>query len=106
MQSPVKLWRNQKKIASLVGKTGKIVSWTVVRVPPAGFSDQAPYPVVVVELEGGTRITAQLVDPTTASGQVGKEDLIGKRVITMIRRVVLPNSEGVIPYGIKVKRLW
>lgn len=97
MQSPVKLWRNQKKIASLVGKTGKIVSWTVVRVPPAGFSDQAPYPVVVVELEGDKRITAQLVDWRP------EHLLQGQRVVTVIRRVVLPNSEGVIPYGIKVK---
>jgi len=54
MLSPVKIWRNQKKTASLIGKTGKIVSWTVIRVPPADFTDQAPYPVVLVELtEGG-----------------------------------------------------
>ncbi len=105
MQSPVKVWRNQKKTAGLVGKTGKIVSWTVVRVPPAGFSDQAPYPVVVVELEGGKRIMAQLVDPSTGSGQVGMEDLMGLKVITVVRRVVQPSTEGVIPYGIKVKPL-
>jgi len=105
MHSPVKLWRNQKKTASLVGKTGKIVSWTVVRLPPAGFSDQAPYPVVVVELESGRRITAQLVDPSTGSGQAGTEDLMGLKVITVVRRVVQPTTEGVIPYGIKVKSL-
>ena len=107
MHSPVKVWRNQKKIASLVGKTGKIISWTIVRVPPAGFSDQAPYPVVVVELEGSKplektqdkRIVAQLVNWE-------KKDLeIGKRVVTVIRRVVQPSTEGVIPYGIKVKPL-
>ena len=105
MHSPVKLWRNQKKTASLVGKTGKIVSWTVVRLPPAGFSDQAPYPVVVVELESGRRITAQLVDPSKRSGQDGTEDLMGLKVITVVRRVVQPTTEGVIPYGIKVKSL-
>ncbi|MEK7119865.1 MAG: OB-fold domain-containing protein, partial [Patescibacteria group bacterium] len=62
MQSPVKIWRNQKKVAQLVGKTGTIISWTMIRVPPAGFSDQAPYPVAVVKLNEGVRITAQLVD--------------------------------------------
>lgn len=100
MQSPVKLWRNQKKIASLVGKTGKIVAFTLIRVPPAGFSDQAPYPVVVVALDEGLqgkRITAQLVDwqPEHLAA--------GQQVVTVVRRVIHPNTEGVIPYGIKVK---
>ena|SRR3989344_6284123 len=103
MNSPVKIWRNQGKIASLLGKKGVIISWTMVRVPPAGFSDQAPYPVVLVQLEG-KRIMAQLVDPPVG-GQVGKKGLIGMKVITVIRRVVQPSTEGVIPYGIKVKPL-
>lgn len=97
MLSPVKIWRNQKKAASLIGKTGKIVTWTVVRVPPADFTDQAPYPVVLVELINGKRITAQLVD-------FDQENLKrGQKVGTVIRRVIKPNNEGVIPYGIKVK---
>lgn len=98
MQSPVKIWRNQKKIQSLLRKKGKIVSWTIVRVPPAGFSDQAPYPVVVVALESGT-IIAQLVDYQE------KHLAFGQEVVTVIRRVTQPNTEGIIPYGIKVKPL-
>ena len=97
MISPVKLWRNQKQIAELVGKTGSIISSTLIRVPPADFTDQAPYPVVIVELEGGERITAQLVD--WEEKHLG----FGVRVITVVRRVIKPNAEGVIPYGIKVK---
>lgn len=85
----------------MLGRTGKIISWTIVRVPPADFTDQAPYPVVLVELDDG-RITAQLVD-LPAGRQVGKGILVGMRVITVVRRIVKPNSEGVIPYGIKVK---
>ncbi len=97
MQSPVKIWRNQKKIGSLIGKEGKIVSWSIIRVPPGGFSDQAPYPVVVVALTGGVRITAQLVD-------YEKEHLIfGQRVRIVIRRVTQPDPDGIIPYGVKVK---
>ncbi|MBI3342852.1 OB-fold domain-containing protein [Candidatus Gottesmanbacteria bacterium] len=97
MLSPVKLWRNQKKVAELVGKTGRIVAWTMVRVPPADFTDQAPYPAVLVELDGGGRITAQLVDWEE------KHLKIGQRVVAVVRRVIKPNTEGVIPYGIKVK---
>lgn len=99
MQSPVKIWRNQTNIAQLLGKTGKIISWTLVRVPPGDFMDQAPYPVVLVELEGGKRIEAQLVDwdPTHLA--------YGTKVKTIIRRVMRPDPDGVIPYGIKVKPL-
>lgn len=97
MLSPVKIWRNQKKIASLLGKTGTIVSWTLIRVPPSGFADQAPYPVALVELDGGGRIMAQLVDFEE------KHLKFGQKVMTIIRRVTQPSLEGVIPYGIKVK---
>lgn len=100
MQSPVKLWRNQQKVAQLVGKTGKIVAFTRIRVPPADFTDQAPYPVVLVELDKGGRITAQMVDWEE------KHLNAGQKVLTVVRRVVKPNTEGVIPYGIKVKPLW
>lgn len=96
MQSPVKIWRNQKNIAKLIGKTGKIVSWTVIRVPPADFMDQAPYPVVLVELESKERIAAQLVD--WQPGHLA----FGVAVRCVIRRVTHPDPDGVIPYGIKV----
>lgn len=76
------------------------MSWTLVRVPPAGFSDQAPYPVAVVKLATGIRITAQLVD------YLPEHVTVGQHVVTVIRRITEPNVEGIIPYGIKVKPLW
>lgn len=99
MISPVKLWRNQKQVAQLVGKTGRIIAWTVVRVPPADFTNQAPYPVVLVELNEGLRITAQLVDWQEMHLKAGQ------KVVTVVRRITKPSTEGVIPYGIKVKPL-
>lgn len=99
MMSPVKIWRNQTYTKQLLGKTGTIVSWTLVRVPPAGFAEQAPYPVVLVALTTGERIEAQLVDWHEA-------DLaFGVSVITVVRRVMQPDLDGIIPYGIKVKPL-
>ena len=97
MLSPVKIWRNQKKIKELLGKAGKIVSWTLVRIPLAGFSDQAPYPVVIVELENNKRITCQMVDFDN------KELRTGQKVLTIVRRITEPDADGIIPYGIKVK---
>jgi uncharacterized protein len=96
-QSPVKIWRNQKHIANTLGGEGKIVSWTIIRVPPAGFSNFAPYPVAVVDLVKNGRITAQLVDWT-------ESDLaVGRKVRVVVRRICEPTMEGVIPYGLKVK---
>lgn len=97
MESPVKIWRNQKNTAKLLGKTGTIVSWTIIRVPPGEFMDQAPYPVVLVEFEDGTRIEVQLVDWQE------KQLTFGSKVQTVVRRVTHPDPDGVIPYGIKVK---
>lgn len=99
MNSPVKIWRNQKNIASLVRKIGTILSWTIIRVPPADYNDQAPYPVVLVEFENGMRYTCQLVDYDE------NHLAFGQKVITIIRRVTHPDQDGVIPYGIKVKPL-
>ncbi|MBI5018917.1 OB-fold domain-containing protein [Candidatus Gottesmanbacteria bacterium] len=99
MQSPVKVWRNQKNVAGLIGKTGFILSWTIVRVPPGGFTDQAPYPVALIELSDGKKITCQLVD-------YDENDLVfGQKVVTVVRRVTHPDGDGVIPYGIKAKPL-
>jgi len=83
----------------MLGRGGTIVSWTVIRVPPGGFSSLAPYPVVVVDITGGGRITAQLVD-------WNESDLaVGRKVRVVVRRISEPSTEGIIPYGIKVKPL-
>jgi uncharacterized OB-fold protein len=95
MISPVKIWRHQKKIAQLLGKEGKIISWTVIYVPPVGYESEAPYPVVLVELESGGRMVGQLVDWQR------KNLRVGQKVRAVYRRIRSPDLEGVIPYGIK-----
>jgi uncharacterized OB-fold protein len=39
---------------------GRLVSWTTIRRAPAGYPVTAPYDVVVVELDGGIRVTGRL----------------------------------------------
>jgi len=80
----------------MLGREGKIISWTIVRVPPTGFSSLAPYPVVIVELSDRKRISAQLADWTA------RDLAFGARVRVVLRRISEPSTEGVIPYGIKV----
>lgn len=97
MTSPVKIWRNQKKITRMLGRYGRIISWTLIRVPPGEFSYQAPYPVAIVRLTGGRKIITQVVD-------CHDSDLVfDRKVITVVRRTFKPDTTGLIPYGIKVK---
>jgi uncharacterized OB-fold protein len=99
MLSPVKIWRNQKSIAGLVGKTGTLVAWTVIRVPPAHYSAQAPYPVVLVRLGDGHLVTCQFVDWNE------QHLIVDQPVRLVVRKVVEPTEDGIIPYGIKAKPL-
>ncbi len=97
MNSPVKHWRNQKKITELVGKTGKIVTFTIIRVPPAGYSDQAPYAVAVIDFGATDRVSCQIVDCELT------DISIGMTVRLTVRRVKTPGIDDVIPYGIKAR---
>jgi uncharacterized protein len=97
MTSPVKIWRNQKKIVSNIGKIGKIVSFTVINISPDGFCDQAPYPVALIKLDNGEKLTAQVVDYKL------NDIKIGRKVVTVLRRLRKSKDDEVIPYGIKVK---
>ena len=97
MISPVKIWRHQKKINTVLGQEGKIVSFTVVRVAPLEFKQQAPYPVVIVRTKEGKKLVGQLVDWEK------KHLKIGQKVKAVYRKIKEPTPEGVIPYGIKFK---
>lgn len=97
--SPVKLWRRQKDTATLIGKKGKILNWTIIRVPAKSFADQSPYPVVIVKMQNGENMIGQLVDWQ-------QQDLIiGKEVISVLRRLRTGEKEDVIYYHIKFKPL-
>ena len=49
------------KDIKLNGK-GKIVTYSIIHVGPEAFEEQVPYPIAIVELEEGPRVTAQIVD--------------------------------------------
>lgn len=92
-----KIWREQKKYKKYLGKTGKILSWSIIRVAPAEFENFTPYPVAIVKLDSGEKLTGQIVDWE-------KNDLkTGQKVEVVIRRLKEPAKEEVIEYGIKFK---
>ena len=46
-------------IASFPGQ-GRIVTFTVIRYPPIGFEDQAPYVVAIIDLNSGPRVIGRV----------------------------------------------
>lgn len=86
---------NMKQI-KLKGK-GKIVTYTIVYVAPEHFETQAPYPIAIIELEEGPRVTAQIVDcdPQKVS--------IGIPVEFTFRKIQEDGYIGAIYYGYKFR---
>ena len=81
-------------------RNGKIVTYTVVRVPPAGFTEQTPLPIALVELDNGVRMMVQIGDVANP------DDLgIGMPVRLEFRRVSSDGEAGVILYGHKAVRV-
>jgi len=39
---------------------GKIVTYTVIRYPPKGFENQAPYVVAIIDIENGPRVIGRV----------------------------------------------
>jgi len=74
---------------------GSIYSFAIVRQAPEDFKRQMPYVIAQVELDEGTRLTAQIVN-------VNPEDVeIGMRVRACFRKIKEFGQGGVIVYGYK-----
>lgn len=74
---------------------GRILTYTVIRVAPSQFSDQAPYAVAIVELNGGVRITTQITDCEF------DKLAVGQRVRLEFRRIQKDGAAGILCYGYK-----
>ncbi len=88
---------NQKdSAAGARGTFGRVYSHTLVREAPDDFARQAPYRLALVELDDGSRITAQLTD-------VDGEIAIGDRVEMTTRKLTTDGERGMIVYGYKFR---
>ena len=75
------------------------MAFTVVRSPPSGFEEMAPYIVGVVELEDGTRIFSQITDCEAEDLRVGME------VEYVVRKIASDEDSKLIVYGYKFRPL-
>ncbi len=76
---------------------GKLYSYTTLRQAPAGFENQAPYSIGMIQLDEGVMVEAQLAD-------VNGDDLeVGMRVEMVTRKLREEGEAGVIVYGYKFR---
>jgi len=85
--------------AVVLPRDGKVVTFTIVRVPPAGFTEQSPLSIALVELSNGVRIMVQIGDVEDPESIE-----IGMPVRLEFRRVSSDGEAGVIFYGHKAVR--
>lgn len=78
-----------------LNREGKIVTFSIIRIAPSQFVDQAPYPVAIVELKEGIKICTQIADCEL-------DDIkIGMSVKLEFRKISEEGEAGIINYGYK-----
>ncbi len=80
--------------------TGKVVTYTVIRVAPSQWGDQSPYALAVVEPTDGTRVMVQMTDCDVEEVKIGME------VRLEFRRIQTEAHSGVLSYGHKAVPKW
>jgi uncharacterized OB-fold protein len=85
----------RKFVPAKLAEAGRLLTYTVIRVPPQPFEDQAPYAVGIAELDDGVNLTAQVVDCDFDALKVGM------RVRLEFRKLSEDGAAGVIHYGYK-----
>ena len=78
---------------------GRVFSFTEIHAAPAGFEDQIPYVMAILELAEGARCTGEIVDV------LGKDVKIGDEVEMVFRKIQSNDPEGLIHYGFKFKKV-
>lgn len=79
---------------------GEVYSFTEIKNAPAGFEEQAPYTVALVQLKEGPMVTAQLTDMGDEPARIGMP-------VEMVTRKIRNdgNERGIIVYGYKFRPL-
>ena len=85
---------------SILPDTGKLVTFSVIKVGPLQFADEAPYAIGIAELTNGARLFAQISDCDVNSLKIGME------VRIEFRRIQTDGHHGVLSYGYKFVPKW
>ncbi len=75
--------------------TGKVLTHTVIHLAPPAFAGDAPYVLVIVELDDTTRLMVQMADVAPADVSTGM------RIRLEFRRIRRYGRTGIIAYAHK-----
>jgi len=78
-----------------LSRKGKVVTWTVVHVPPTDLAMQAPYAMALIETPEGARLMLQVAD---CDPSAIKKDMDVDLEFRLIRR---EGHGGILCYGFK-----
>jgi uncharacterized OB-fold protein len=87
--------RSQSMETVELSKSCKLVTHTIIEVPPGPFVDEAPYAVGIVETDEGARLTCQVVDVDFEQMKPGMPLRLEFRLIQQV------GHDGVLCYGHK-----
>jgi uncharacterized OB-fold protein len=76
-------------------ETGKVITYTIIRVPASQYSDQAPFAVGIIEFDRGARALMQIVDVPIEQVKVDMPVRIA------FRKLFSDGEAGIIKYGYK-----
>ena len=80
---------------TVLSRTGKVVTSTVVHVPPTEFTNEAPFSMAIIETPEGARLMLQVVDCEPQSVQPGMDVRFEFRLIRK------EGNSGILCYGHK-----
>lgn len=90
----------RKFVAYKLPEEGKLQTFTVIRVPPSQFSDQAPYAIGIVKFDDGLQIMGQIADCDVDKLK------IGQAMRLEFRKIQVHDTHGVLSYGHKFVPKW
>ena len=88
-------WRNNKHWSDMLGKKGRVIASTYIRVSSPALAAFTPYSFAIVSFGH---------DKKELMGVPGEQLAIGDEVVCLLRKADVPNDHEVIAYTIKVKK--
>ena len=71
-----------------VAGAGELVSWTMIRRPPAAFRAEGAYAVALVKLDAGCQITGRLANPDDSATPGRRVVATGRKDTVVVFEVV------------------
>lgn len=94
--TPAEYTRKNRQWKQWIGRPGVVVAVTQIHVAPPDQALFAPYSYCIVDFGS---------EKKSLMGVAGETLTVGDEVVCVLRKIAIPDEKGIIPYGIKVKKI-